>query len=156
MTDYLSTDSVWLNTEHGPHDEMKSLSGHSSEQLAELIVNETLNNFIGNLTPSSFSDDRGKAPIPYQGWYWRAVNFFAPRGITIAMGDGQIAVCQSNKWGYPERYLTDDEQAEFLRLVWDAYREGRAGGVVSEIHEARDMALAKAGYFIASLGGPFS
>ena len=147
----ISTDQVRLDTQGTPADEVARLAEQDSDTLARLIVNDTLNKFIADLSPSSFSDNRAEAPIPYQGWFWRSVDFFAPRGITIAEGDGQIAVCQNNKWDYPQRYLTDVERDEFLRLVWEAYRAGNAGGIVSEIYEARDKAIAKAGEFIAAL-----
>ena len=124
-----------------PDEALKDFSEHASGDLAKLIVNDRLNRFIAE----------NDGAIEYQGWYWRPVDFFNPRGVTIARGGGRVAVCQNNKWDYAERYLTEEEQAEFLRLVWDAWLEDRKGGILSEIREKTRTALGKAGAFIESL-----
>lgn len=139
-----------------PLEALTYFEAESSTDLAQLIVNDQLNDFISNYSASSFSEDRESTPIPFQGWFWRAVDFFSPRGITIAEGDGQVAVCQSNKWDYPQRDLTDTERGEFLALVWSAWQVSRAGGVLSEIQKNTRDELIKAGEFIAGLGGPFN
>ena len=141
--------SIWMRGET-PQEALNGLAEYAATDLAKLIVNDQLNDFIANN-----DDHEGDGPIAYQGWYWRAVDFFTPNGITVAKGAGRVAVCENNKWGYPERYLTTEEQAEFLRLVWVAYRESCKGGILSEIREKTRAALDLAGAYIENLGGPF-
>lgn len=142
---------TYIDSRKTPAEELARLAAKPSDELARAILNDELNGFIAHRSSSSFSDDREDAPIPYQGWFWRSVDFFTPRGVTIAEGDGQVGVCENNKWDYPERWLTDDEQAEFLRLVWAAYQESRKGGNLADINEATDAALRVAGEYIAGL-----
>lgn len=118
----------------------------SVEDLATAAVNQRLNKLI---------DDTEGSPIPYFGWFWRDIDFFSPKGITIAEGNGRIAICENNKWGYPERYLTGGEQAQFRDLVWAAYLEYSKGGTILETRMNIREALETAGEFIARLSGSF-
>lgn len=133
-------------TSDSPSGAVDFLAAQEPRSLAVMIVNHVLNGFI-----TSYDNDNDYRAIPYQGWYWRSVDFFTDGGVTIADGDGQVAVCENNKWGYPQRGLTEDEQARFLTLVWDAYLESRKGGLLSEIKEKTVAALGVAGDYIGSL-----
>lgn len=135
-----------------PAGALDNLRKHAVDELAAMIVNKALNDFIHS-ADGGFLDE-GEAPIPFQGWFWREVDFFAPNGVTIADGAGQVAVCESNKWGYPERSLTEVEQGEFLGLVWAAWLESHKGGQLSEIQAATRAALEQAGEFIVGLDVP--
>ena len=135
--------SVYMPTSEGPHGAVGHLAEHPSKELAEHIVNTLLNNFIG----ANNEDD----VLRYHGWWWRDVDFFAPRGVTVAEGDGQVAVCQNNKWGYDSRDLTPEEQELFLSLIWDAYLASRSGGVLSDIIASVQAKLGAANAFIESL-----
>jgi len=127
-----------------PAEAVDFLSAQDPRKLAVMMVNHVLNNFI-----STRNDD--EAGIPYQGWFWRSVDFFTPRGVTIADGDGRVAICQNNKWGYPERDLTEVEQAALLTHVWGAYLASRKGGMLSEIEAETSRLLFEAGQYIDSL-----
>lgn len=142
--------SIWMRGDT-PQEVLDGFADYAASDLAKLIVNDQLNDFIANN-----DDAESGGPIAYQGWYWRAVDFFTPGGITVAKGAGRVAVCQNNKWDYPQRDLTADEQAEFLRLVWVAYQESCKGGILSEIREKTRAALDNAGAFVENLDGPFS
>jgi len=126
---------------------LDDIAGYSARDLATVIVNRAMNDLIAN----TGYQEMDYMPIPYHGWYWRNVDFFTPGGITIADGDGQVAVCESNKWDYPERVLTEDEQAQVREYVWAAYQASRSGGILGDIRAAVRAELEKAGEFISSL-----
>jgi hypothetical protein len=146
-----------IATKGTPHEAVASIArGKTVEQLAQGIVSDDLNRLISNFDQSDlFSHLAGKGedvrPVPYVGWYWRSVDFFEPRGVTIADGPNGVGVCQSNKWDYDDRDLTDDEQATFLNLVWQAKVANSRGGNLAEINRETAEALIRAGEFIESL-----
>ena len=118
-------------------------------RLAEDVVSDALNRLIARHKGGLWEEG---GPIPFAGWYWRDVDFFRPRGVTIAdVGYDGTRVCQNNKWDYEERWLTDEEQATFRDLVWAAWQESRKGGSLDAIEKATEAALVKAGEFIESL-----
>lgn len=132
---------------NSPREALEFFEAQDKESLAALIVNHVLNDFVSGAEDSE-SDE---PPIPYQGWYWRSVDFFNEGGVTIAEGDGRVAICQNNKWGYPQRDLTGAEMGEFLDRVWAAHQASRKGGQLSQIHEETNNLLAEAGRYIESL-----
>lgn len=141
-------ESIRLPRDGQPIDAVNFFAAQDPARLATMIVNDQLNAFIS-------SADKGEhGPIDYQGWFWRPVDFFSPRGITIADGDGRVAICQNNKWGYPERDLTNEEQAHFLALVWEAYLLNSKGGLLSETIANTTAALGRANEFILGLDAP--
>ena len=144
---------IRLDIRLSPAENVRSLQEVSAEDLAETMVNHVLNEFIAAHSTTSFAEGREDTPVPYQGWYWRHVDLFGR--ITIADGDGQVAICESNKWGYPERSLTDAERDHFLALVWEAYIASQQGGRLDLIRQATREALERAGQYIAQLSGPF-
>lgn len=139
-------EKISLPRECGPEEAVAFFAAQDPAKLAVMMVNETLNSFIREAQP-----DDGERPIDFQGWFWRSVDFFTPGGTTVAKGDGRVAVCQNNKWGYLQRDLTDDEQATFRGLVWGAYRASGKGGNLADIWAARDAELEKANEFIHNL-----
>ena len=144
--------SIHLDIAQTPDENAARLASQLAQSLAETMVNHVLNEFIAGHSTTSFAEGREDTPVPYQGWYWRSVNFFGR--ITIADGGGQVAICESNKWGYPERSLTDAERDHFLVLVWGAYIASRQGGRLDLIRQATREALERAGQYIAQLSGP--
>lgn len=144
-----------LSSAKTPADAVREIETLGADQLARVFVNDALNRLISEHDNadiySALAGKAGEAAVPYQGWYWRSVDFFAEHGVTIARGDGKVAVCENNKWDYPDRSLTDDERAEFLSLVWDAYKVSCKGGNVADINRATHDALVKAGEFISNL-----
>ncbi len=145
--------SIHLDVAQTPGENATRLASQPAQSLAETMVNHVLNEFIAAHSTTSFAEGREDTPVPYQGWYWRRVDFFGR--ITIADGDGQVAICESNKWGYPERSLTDAEREHFLALVWEAYIASRQGGRLDLIRQATREALERAGQYIAQMSGPF-
>lgn len=146
--------SIHLDIAQTPGENAARLASQPAQSLAETMVNHVLNEFIAAHNTTSFDGCFGQdTPVPYQGWYWRSVDFFGR--ITIADGDGQVAICESNKWGYPERSLTDAERDHFLALVWEAYIVSQQGGRLDLIRQATREALKRAGQYIAQLSGPF-
>jgi len=129
---------------------LRNLRRAKKDDLTVAAVNDALNDLIRDRD----HDSSEPGPMLYMGWYWRNVDFFTPRGFTIARGDGQIAACMNNKWDYPERDLTDDEQKVVRDLVWAAYVASRQGGNLAEIHANTDAKLAEAQAFIDSLDVP--
>ena len=111
-----------------------------AETLALLVVNTHLNDFV-----------RGHSDGLYFGWWWRNVDWFTPGGITIARSGRKVAVCQNNKWGYPQRPLTSDEQARFRNLVWKAHLASMRGGSLKDIEDAVERRISKARAFLQSL-----
>lgn len=105
-------------------------------------VNDEINRFVAEYVGGGLAAT-APALIPYHGWYWRSVDFIGGR-ITVAHGEGITGICENNKWGHPQRQLTEIEAAEFLRLIWKAYRSGK----VDKLRTAR---LRRAGEFISIL-----
>lgn len=130
-----------------PEEAIAHYSGMLSKNLAVLMVNSTLNNLVTEASWESLKTGDGVTPIPFMGWYWRHVDFFTPGGVTIAEGDGIVAVCQNNKWGYPQRDLTPEEQHTLLTIVWDAYKTTQRASTSEEVQKT----LKSAGSFIAGL-----
>lgn len=137
---------IHLDPAENPHANVTLLALQGPRALGETMVNHVLNDLIANHSKTDFP------PIPFQGWFWRSVDFFGT--ITIADGAGQVAICENNKWGYPERTLTDQERDKFRDLVWDAYRESRRGGRLDQIRQATRAALDVAGEHIEALTVP--
>ena len=128
---------------------LRNLRRARKDDITVAVVNTVLNDLIRQR-----DRDRTDGPMLYMGWYWRNVDFFSPGGFTIAKGDGQTAACMNNKWGYPQRDLTDDEQKVVRDLVWDAYLTSHRGGNLAEIDAATDDKLAEAQAFIDGLDVP--
>lgn len=126
---------------HAPDNLLHVLNGKSLEEatkyLSELraadLINGMLNTFVNDWCSDhadgkerwadgpmkALLSNHGKA-LPYIGWYWRPVYWFGgPYGITVADCGDFIGHCENNKWGYDQRYLTDDERVELVRLMWD-------------------------------------
>lgn len=116
---------------------------YSSEDLAKLIINDRLNDFMIEYV------EYGR--VTYHDWFWRPVDFFNPNGVTIARAGDEVGICMRNRWGFPERYLTVEEQTQFLRLVLVAYLEWRKGGAPDGVGDKTRAALDAAGDFIENL-----
>lgn len=75
--------------------------------------------------------------FPYYGWYWRAVEFYGWKHtktgdltnvISLAKGEFGWGFCESNKWGYPEKWLNTEQtkliRDQLIKLVQDLSLEG--------------------------------
>lgn len=69
--------------------------------------------------------------IPYLGWFWRGIDFSGP----IPIGEARlkdaapfVGFMANNKWGYPERNLTEGERLqviEYLDKAMESEGEGK-------------------------------
>lgn len=66
--------------------------------------------------------------VPYLGAFWRNLNFDEPIRIGIS-GSGMVGLMVTNKWYYPERTLTEEEQAEFVKLLDIGYVYYKNGNI---------------------------
>ncbi len=99
------------------------------------MVNDLYNARVGN-----WADYEGDEPgphgtgkrIPYIGWFWRPTDFV---GKKICIGDAgsMIGVMEANKWGYPARWMTEQEVDTFIEYLERAFTEFDKGGLVSEL-----------------------
>lgn len=131
----MSHSSFWLVRGGNLDEAIKNVKKLKKEELVATIVNDRLNDFMGNHADyrESDTDPRGHGKrVPYIGWFWRSTDFYNKR---IAIGDcgGFIGVMENNKWDYPERDLTEDEADKVIALVWAAKQAAEAGGLGSEI-----------------------
>ena len=141
----------YLLSESDPTVSVSAVAKLGAQPLAEYIVSDVLNRLIRDRDAGGIFGKGVNHLIPYAGWGWRDVDFFGEHGADIAFDGSRTVICENNKWDYPSRSLSDAERAEFLHLVWCAYRESMCGGVLSDIHEKTDKALSHAGAFILSL-----
>jgi hypothetical protein len=99
------------------------------------MINDLYNSRVGSWADyengESGPHGTGKR-IPYIGWFWRPTDFV---GKKICIGDaGQmIGVMERNKWGYPARWMTEEEVDKFIEYLERAFTELDRGGVVSEL-----------------------
>ncbi|MDB5733325.1 MAG: hypothetical protein JWQ03_3220 [Variovorax sp.] len=71
-----------------------------------------------NVEPLTANHDK---VLPYIGWFWRDVDFDS----RITLGDcGKfVGFMESNKWGYPEGEVTEEQDAEIKRQILDICME---------------------------------
>ncbi len=120
----------------GNFDEIKQrVEKFSADEMRRLIINEHYNDFC-----RSYCDGRGEEDgksIPYMGWFWRNTNFAdlkIPIGFSDA-GDGYIGIMENNKWGYPERLMTEEEALHFIGRLDAAIEASRSGGLLKDIQD---------------------
>lgn len=139
---------LWqLSHGHDSFSDMRAaLGGIDHERLADLAANTVLNDWCSDAADYRSTEARdthgwGKR-IPYIGWYWRSVDF-ARKRIPIGDCGDFIGFMESNKWGHPERDLTDSEADQVLALLWRARAEDGRGGSIAETDAARDQVLSE-------------
>jgi hypothetical protein len=95
-------------------DLINELFNRDVREMADIIGDQDLNDGLHVLARAT--DKR----IPYIGWYWRDTGFVTKQ-ITIARADGgeydMVGVCESNKWGYPQRWMTEEEVETFIAYL---------------------------------------
>jgi hypothetical protein len=121
---------------------LNTIMEYEKEDLAKLIVNNRLNDFISeyaNYKDDERGNNHGKR-VPYVGWFWRATDFV---GGNIPIGDcgDFIGVMENNKWDYPERLLTKEEAEKVTKIVWEAKILSEKGGSVAEIIDSTKAKL---------------
>jgi len=78
------------------------------------LIDEIYNHYVSNMANDD-NKHHGKA-IPYIGWFWRRCGF-VEKQISIGDCGDFIGIMESNKWSYPERYMTEDEVNKFIELL---------------------------------------
>lgn len=71
--------------------------------------------------------------LPYIGWYWRHIEFSDLLNIPIGDCGEFVGFIANNKWGYPERVLTEAEARAVMAIIDEAMRLNLLGGDVSKI-----------------------
>lgn len=102
------------------------------------LVNYLYNRHIGDCADYSDFDkeqdkdkhDHGKR-IPYIGWFWRDPDFIK-KDVSIGICGSYVGVMENNKWGYPERLMTEQEVDTFIDYLDRAFAEKAKGGWVHE------------------------
>ena len=100
----------------------------------EELVNEKVNDMIANISDYSPNnkDPHGHGKrIPYIGWYWRSIDMFNNNVFVGDCGDF-IGVMQNNKWGYPERKMTNDEYKELKERLFQILSFWNGWGNIGE------------------------
>lgn len=101
---------------------------HLKQETKEALINELYNRRVASLadfeSDEKVYDDTGTGKrIPYIGWFWRDADFVNAQ-ITIGRtGNGYIGVMGNNKWGYPEREMTEQEASTFIDFLEAAFAE---------------------------------
>lgn len=104
----------------------------------DTLLNKSKDELINdafNARVAQWVDRDEEKRIPYIGWFWRYPDFLNKR---VCIGDcGKfIGVMENNKWGYPSRFMTEQEVDTFISYLDLAFTEMDKGGNVSE-NEAR-------------------
>jgi hypothetical protein len=97
----------------------EKLSKMPREYLEAAILDSCYNNFIRNIEDNNTGVQKR---IPYIGAYWRHVTFSDFTNIRIGDCGQFVGFMESNKWGYPERYLTEDEGYSIIGFLDNAMR----------------------------------
>ena len=100
---------------------------HLLEQSKEQLVNDIYNDRVGALADfedehKKFDDTGTGKRIPYIGWFWRHTDFVNKR-ISIGNTGRYVGVMENNKWGYPERLMTEEEATKFIEYLEAAFAE---------------------------------
>ncbi len=54
--------------------------------------------------------------IPYLGWYWRSIEIFEAKGITVSLYNGLWWIDETGKWDCPKKRLTTEDTNKALKL----------------------------------------
>lgn len=91
---------------------------HTLDKFKGMSVSE-LANYMYNRQVEELADKDnahyGKR-IPYLGWFWRDCDFINDN-ITIGKCPEFTGIMQVNKWGYPQRSITDEELRMLIHLL---------------------------------------
>lgn len=153
------TESIyWFLNGKNFNESIEKLKQTEKDDLIALLINERYNNFLSrwadlaeNEEPFNKNIENGKR-IPYMGWFWRSLYFYK-KEIPIGFSDDSdyIGFMASNKWGYPERNLTESEFNQVIEIIDEAMRNNEKGGELSKIREETCKSLEKLYPLIQSL-----
>ncbi len=88
-------------------------------------INEQYNRRVAEIADFEDKDEpfnnttTGKR-IPYIGWFWRDTDFAGKRILIGTTGD-YVGVMENNKWGYPDRLMTEEEATTFIGYLDRAF-----------------------------------
>lgn len=101
----------------------------------EELINDIYNDRVGSLADfekgDSADDTTTGKRIPYIGWFWRYTDFAGKR-ISIGNTGKYIGVMENNKWGYPEREMSEEEATTFIGYLDEAFAVRAPGGEASQ------------------------
>ena len=111
---------------------LKELMQMKKEDLIDIIYNDQINTFADQENIYSIKGT-GKS-IPYIGWFWRNIDVI-DKIIRIGNCGEFIGIMQNNKWGYPERRMTEEEVNKFIDFIEQLIENWQRGGCVADIHK---------------------
>ena len=156
MNDYPSARTSVRFSGETPDEMLANLIATDHKTLAMQVLNDHLNDFVRAHNNRAMRDEKnGEPTFQFMGWGWRDVNWLEPGDFAIAASGDEVCVCQSNKWGYPQRELTSAELATVRGHVWDALMADGKGGILADIYNEVDRHLEAANTFIANLDVPW-
>ena len=151
--DYQGSTNPYIELRGTYEDIQGILQNRTPDTLRAWITDAHYNRFADGIADSegyTQYHDTGKC-LPYIGWYWRNIPFHSPTYIPIGDCGEFIGFMANNKWGYPERTLTEKEGEELISLFDEAIRISRKGGLLSEVRGELDEHLKEIWDFMESL-----
>lgn len=94
---------------------LKELKQMSKTKLVNRIYNDYLSDLTDDNENEIFESTYHKK-IPYIGWLWRDIDV-VNKDITIGDCGEFIGVMGNNKWGYPERHMSEGEVDKFIEYI---------------------------------------
>lgn len=95
---------------------------YDNDRLNKMMVE--LSDYEEDVPTKDYKNPCGKR-IPYIGWFYRFMDFNRPLSIGKINDhpDGFVGFMINNKWGYPERTLTKQEQDKVMEQIEWAFDE---------------------------------
>lgn len=116
------------------HNYLDSLKQKTKEELINDLYNYRISSLADfNADSKHFDDTNTGKRIPYIGWFWRDADFVGKQISIGRTGNGYIGVMENNKWGYPERLMTEQEVSMFVDYLEQAFLERCKGRSVSQM-----------------------
>lgn len=120
---------TWLGRGGNCNEFRELLGSIPRQELESALFNERYNQFCSEWCDSSvyeLPEGNGKR-IPYLGWFWRECSFYE-RDITVGfLANGYVGIMENNKWGHPERTLTNEEFDTLMSHLDNAIKASLSG-----------------------------
>ena len=124
------------------------------EECHNELINKYYNDFLSEHSDveRDESDPHGHGKkVPYIGWFWRSCDFATKKYISIGDCGKFIGFMQNNKWGYDERFLTEQEVDRAIEVIDAAIAAYNKGGSLLDLEKGRDTHLAELWDYIQTL-----
>lgn len=106
---------------------LESLQSKTKDELVNELYNKSVSDFADFNESDIDKHGHGKR-IPYIGWFWRNTGF-VNKSISIGDCGDFVGVMEHNRWGYPEREMTEPEVDKFIEYLEHVF-------IASETREA--------------------